>query len=265
MRKTPRSGRPSHARQIRLRTTLTEGALLLLLAVLLFNTNRFFTFIDDETNILGPAAQPTAVFFSSLGTLLRSHEHPPLYDVILHFWLRLTGGAMDWLRVPSVVFFIAGLFCLSRAARILAGNPASTALIWLGVLWPYGFHFGRLAGWYSFAFFLIAALTWAYLRHAALLVENRDPAACRSAWVRVCLLGLALVYANYLGWALLFLLSVDDWIRHRTRPDTVKRLLDHRRDFDCGLRAAVARAVAGIRRRYRTSPVMDLSPDQRRL
>ena len=211
--------------QLRLRANLAEGALLLLLAILLFNTNRFFTFIDDETNILGPAAQPTGVFLSSLGTLLRAHEHPPLYDLLVHFWLRLTGGAMNWLRVPSILFFLAGLFCLSHAARILAGGPGSTALLWLGVLWPYGFHFGRLAGWYSFAFFLIAALTWAYLHHAALLAENRDPAACRSAWIRVCLLGLALVYTNYLGWALLFLLAVDDWIRHRGRPDTIKRLL----------------------------------------
>jgi hypothetical protein len=225
MPKAPRPDAVLTPAQIRLRATLAESSLLLLLAILLFNTNRFFTFIDDETNMLGPAAQPTGVFLSSLGALLRGHEHPPLYDLWLHFWLRMTGGAMDWLRVPSVVFFIAGLFCLSRAARLLAGAPGSTALLWLGVLWPYGFHFGRLAGWYSFAFLLIAALTWAYLRHAALLAENRDPAACRSAWIRVCLLGLALVYANYLGWALLFLLAVDDWIRHRARPDTMKRLL----------------------------------------
>lgn len=225
MPETPRPETALTPAQMRLRATLAEGSLLLLLAFVLFNTNRLFTFIDDETNILGPAARPTGIFLSSLGELLRGHEHPPLYDLLLHFWLRLTGGAMDWLRVPSVLFFIVGLFCLSRAARLLAGTPGSTALIWLGVLWPYGFHFGRLAGWYSFVFFLVAALTWAYLRHAALLAENRDPSACRSAWFRVCLLGLALVYANYLGWALLFFLAVDDWIRHRARPGTLKRLL----------------------------------------
>jgi hypothetical protein len=211
--------------QIRLRASLTEAILLVLLALVLFNTNHLFTFIDDEVNILGPAAQPTGVFLSSLGALLRGHEHPPLYDILLHFWLGLTGGAMAWLRVPSVVFFIAGLFCLSRATRLLAGVEGSTALIWIGVFWPYGFHFGRLAGWYSFVFFLIAALTWTYLRHAALLAENGDPAACRSAWILVCVLGLALVYANYLGWALLFLLAVDDWIRHRAGSGTIKRLL----------------------------------------
>src|SRR3989304_3536728 len=225
MAKPPRMEAVLSPAQIRMRATIADFSLLLLLAFILFNTYHFFTFIDDETNVLGPAARPTGVFFSSLGTLLRAHEHPPLYDVLLHVWLRLTGGAMNWLRVPSVVFFVAGLFCLSRAARVLAGVPASTALLWLGAIWPYGFHFGRLAVWYSFAFFLIAALTWAYLRHAEMLEENRDPAACRKAWIRVCVLGLALVYANYLGWALLFLLAVDEWIRHRARPATMKRLL----------------------------------------
>ncbi len=223
------------AAQARVRQAVGDAFLLLVLAAALLYSNPRFTFIDDETNILGPAAQPTRVFLSSLPALLRGHEHPPLYDLLLHGWLQLTGGAMVWLRLPSVVFFIAGLFCLSRAARILAGPESARALLWLGLLWPYGFHFGRLAGWYSFVFLLISALTWAYLLHSAAL--SAAPAASGAArvrvvlaarrknWTRVCLLGLALVYANYLGWALLFLLAVDDWLRHRAQPGTLKRLL----------------------------------------
>jgi hypothetical protein len=225
MRKMPRSEFVQTPAQMRLRTSLAEGSLLLLLAIVLFNTNRMFTFIDDEIDMLGPAARPTGVFLSSLGALLRGHEHPPLYDIFLNLWLHLTGGAMDWLRAPSVVFYIVGLFFLSRAARRLAGLAGSTALIWLGVFWPYGFHFGRLAGWYSLAFFLISGLTWAYLRHADLLAEHGTPSACRSAWICACVFGVALVYANYLGWALLFLLAIDDWIRNRARTGTLKRLL----------------------------------------
>jgi len=216
------------AAQARVREALGDTFLLLVLGASLLYTNPRFTFIDDETHILGLAAQPTGVFLTSLGDLLRAHEHPPLYDLFLHGWLYLTGGAMAWLRLPSIVFFVAGLFCLSRAAQLLAGPQSARALLWLGLLWPYGFHFGRLAGWYSFAFLLISALTWAYLRHAA--APDGEPVAAgratgRAAWTRVCLLGLALVYANYLGWALLFLLAMDDWLRHRAQPGTVKRLL----------------------------------------
>jgi hypothetical protein len=212
--------------RIHVRENLLNFMLLAMLAIFLFNTNRMFTFIDDEANMLGPDAQPTGVFLRSLGAITRGNEHPPLYDLLLHSWLRLTGGAMDWLRVPSVLFFVAGIFCLSRAAKRLGGSDAAAALLWLGLLWPYGFHFGRLAGWYSLVFLLIAALTWAHLQHVELLSKDPpDPKRCRSAWIRVCVLGLALVYANYLGWALLFLLALDDWIRNRARPGTLKRLL----------------------------------------
>jgi hypothetical protein len=90
----------------------------------------------------------------------------------------------------------------------------------LSALWPYGFHVGRLVGWYSLAFLLISALTWAYLRHAA--------GASRRNWAVVCLLALALVYTTYLGWMFLALLGVEDWFRNRGRA-----------------RAALPRLIAG--------------------
>jgi hypothetical protein len=203
--------------QRRVREASGDAFLLLVLGASLLYTNGRFTFVDDETHMLNQAARPVGEFLASLGSLLRAHEHPPLYDIFLNVWVYLTGGVIAWLRVPSVVFFVAGMFCLSRAAGLLGGAQAARALLWLGLLWPYGFHFGRLAGWYSLVFLLISALTWAYLRHAA--------APSLGNWAWVCVLGVALVCANYLGWALLFFLAVDDWLRNRAQPGTVKRLV----------------------------------------
>ena len=131
------SHRAPTAAPTRLREALGDASLLLLLAMALLYTNPRFTFIDDETHILGLAAQPTRTFLTSLGSLLRAHEHPPLYDLFLHAWLQLTGGALPWLRLPSIVFFVAGLWCLSRAARLAGGPPSARAVLWLGWLWPY--------------------------------------------------------------------------------------------------------------------------------
>ena len=114
------TGTAPTAAQARVRQAVGDTFLLLVLAAALLYSNSRFTFIDDEINILGPAAQPPGSFISSLPALLRGHEHPPLYDLLLHGWLYLTGGGLAWLRLPSIVFFVAGLFCLSRAARILA-------------------------------------------------------------------------------------------------------------------------------------------------
>src|SRR5579862_2527591 len=66
--------------------------LLPALAVSLIATNRWFTVIDDEAFIIDRAAKPARqtiqLFLSGVG----EHQHPPLYDLILHGWLRFTNG-----------------------------------------------------------------------------------------------------------------------------------------------------------------------------
>src|ERR1700689_3049183 len=86
---------------------LLDAAPLLALGVLLFSSDARFTFLDDEATILSNAAQPlraviAAAFRSSPG----APPHPLLYDLLLHVWLSLTGGAPTLLRVPSFVFFL---------------------------------------------------------------------------------------------------------------------------------------------------------------
>jgi hypothetical protein len=68
---------------------------LVLLAIGLISTNRSVTFVDDESTIVGAAAAPLrtllAGFFSGAGHL----DHPPLYDILLHLWMRGTGGNIE--------------------------------------------------------------------------------------------------------------------------------------------------------------------------
>src|ERR1019366_8887874 len=82
---------------------------LLLFGAALIGSNRNFTFIDDEVWILDGAAQPVRTTLALFRAGLGQHEHPPLYDILLHFWLRWTGGNFEYLRVPSVLFFLVGL------------------------------------------------------------------------------------------------------------------------------------------------------------
>jgi len=198
------------------REPLRDLFIVIAFGMALIYSNHWFTIIDDETLILSAAAQPIRTTIALFRSGLGQHHHPPLYDLLLHFWLLATGGAFDWLRVPAIVFFVAGIWVLSLAAKRLAGQSGATALILLAVLWPYGFHFGRLAAWYSFAFLLVSALTWAYLRYC--------DGQCGSAWALVCLFALLLVYTSYFGWAMIALLAADDWWRHRAQPGTIRRL-----------------------------------------
>jgi hypothetical protein len=181
------------------------------LAVALVITNPHFTFIDDETTIIYGAAQPAARILGAFLQGIGMHEHPPLYDLLLHVWLRLTGERLWALRLPSIAFYVAGIWVLALAAARLAGARAARALVWIAVLWPYGFHYGRLAAWYSFCFLLVALATLAYLR-----ATNGSGSAAN--WIFLAVSCLALVWANYFGWAVVACLGADFLLRRRRDP-----------------------------------------------
>jgi len=186
--------------------------LLPALAVALIATNRWFAVIDDEAVIIDRAAKPARqtiqLFLSGVG----EHEHPPLYDLILHGWLRLTNGNVHLLRLPAIAFFVLGVWVLAMAAKLMGGNRAQASVLWIAVLWPYGFHFGRLAAWYSFCFLLVSLVTFCYL-----IFLNEST---RANWLWLLLSSMALVYSNYFGWALLGCLAFDFVLRNISRVAT---------------------------------------------
>jgi hypothetical protein len=99
----------------------------------------------------------------------------------------------------------------------MAGDRAGNYTLILLLLWPFGFHLGRLAGWYSFTFMLISLLTLVYLKY----IERPSP----RGWMPVVLCALALVYTNYFGWALMGLLGLDLLLRFGRERQTWLLLL----------------------------------------
>jgi Dolichyl-phosphate-mannose-protein mannosyltransferase len=190
---------------------------LLAFGAILMASNRWFTPVDDEVAIIDVAATPalaTMKLFLSGG---RQHAHPPLSDPVLHEWLPLSDGNIHLLRVPSIIFYLLGAWFLPQAARRMAGERARIYTLMLLLLWPFGFHFGRLAGWYSFTFLLVALLTLAYLRY----VEHPSP----RNWMPVVLCALALAYTNYYGWAVLGCLGLDLLVRFKWSARTWLQLV----------------------------------------
>lgn len=187
---------------------LTTLVLALALAALV-GTDRWFTLLEDETEIVTasrmPVVQTARLFWNGQG----QHEHPPLSDILLHSWLPV-GGAAQWsLRLPSIIFYLIGLLILALAAREIGGPSAFTSLLAIGLLWPFGFHFGRMVGWYSFCFFLVAVVTWAYLRHM------ERPSGLSSATFVIA--ALFLVYSNYYGWVVISCFAIDVFISGRQK------------------------------------------------
>jgi hypothetical protein len=194
-----------------------EVFVLMALGAMLVMSNARVTFIDDEVNVMNGAITPIRQVLKAFWSGPAPFDHPPLYDFSLHLWLQVTRGALDWLRLPSILFYLTGLFLLSRAAKRLAGADAARVVVWLGALWPYGFHYGRMTTDSPLCFLLIAGLTLAYLR----LVER--PGISR--WCFALLVAIALVWTSYFGWAVIACLSFDYAWRKRGNLRRVAGLL----------------------------------------
>ena len=184
------------------------------LATAILLTNPWFSLMDDEAYQVGSAAQPIGIVATQFKTS-DAQLHPPLPDILLHFWLQLTRNSLVLLRLPSTLFFVLGIWISSLAATQIAGAAAGRATVILGVLWPYGFHFGRYAVWLSFCFFLLACLLYAYVRWI------EQPRLSRFCALFVA--ALALLYTNYMGWAFLFVLALDFLFRSELRSREHRR------------------------------------------
>src|SRR5258708_746401 len=185
---------------------------LLLLGIGLVASNSSFPIVDDEASSLRFATQPVRAILALIWSGTGRIDHPPLYEILLHFWLRLTGGTLESLRVPSILLYLAGLFLAARAAGRMGGPDSARAVAWLGGLWPFGFHYGRLASWYALSFFLVAGLTLAYLRY----LEDQS----FGRWALFLLAAVALPWTNYFGWAILGCLAIDQLLRFRAAERT---------------------------------------------
>lgn len=173
----------------------------LLVSLALYLTNPFFTILDDEINIISAANAPIAATLRLFLVGEGQHEHPPLSDLLLHFWLPVAGVSTSLVRVPSIVFYSVGLVVLAEVARRLSGKSAFYMTLIIGAFWPFGFHFGRMAGWYSFCFLFVALLTLAYLHFL-------DAPSYRR-WALVILTSYVLIASNYFGWVVVGLIGLD--------------------------------------------------------
>jgi hypothetical protein len=194
-----------------------EFAILLLLAAAFFATEPFFTHVDDEVWVIHEAAQPVGRLLGNLVAGLPRHPHPPLFDLVMTGWVRLTDAAPQLVRLPSLVFYLAALGVWGLCAARLAGRRALLATLWLGALWPYGFHYGRLAVWYALSFLLMGLVTLAYLR----FLESR----ARREGIFFLAAAAALLYTNYYGWAILAGIALDFCWRERRHPAATWRTL----------------------------------------
>ncbi len=201
-----------------LRSRLITLAIIAVYAAVMFSTNHRFTFLDDESNSIALAGHPVIptlrLFLAGAGL---HEEHPPFSNVLLHLWLVGTHFSFFTLRIFANILFIGGILCTAISAQRIGGRKAYWVTLLLGFVWPFAFQYGRIDGWYCLSMFLVSLVTWTYLR--LLDVDGYR------AWVAFGIASVLLVWSNYFGFAILFLLFADFLIFHRNIAATRVRPL----------------------------------------
>ncbi len=155
--------------------------LFLALVLRLANLNQSF-WLDEAAQAI-ESARPLREQLNII-----SDFHPPLYHLILHFWM-IFGKSEIWLRLPSVIFGVLSIFFLYRIAEIIFDKKTAVLAALFLAISP--FHL-----WYSqearpYMLFVLLSLVSTYF----LLIEK---------WMIYTLEIILLLYSLYFAPFLLF-------------------------------------------------------------
>jgi mannosyltransferase len=175
---------------------------------------RFWTRSDlwlDEALTVDIARRP----LSQLHHLLRQDGAPPLYYVLLHFWMKVFGTSDEGVRSLSGVISVVTLPLAWLAGRRY-GRASAWAVLVLVATAPFAIYYGTEARMYSLVMLLTVL---------GFLALDRAMAKC-TIWnfAAVAVVTAALLYTQY--WALYLVATIAVWLLWQGRkgqPDAAKR------------------------------------------
>jgi mannosyltransferase len=149
---------------------------------------------------------------------LRHDGHPPLYYLILHYWMKLFGQGDVAVRALSGIIAVASLPLAWLAGRGLAGRSGGRWALIVVALSPYWVRYGTETRMYALVMFLVLA---GYLLVQDALVK---PTALRLVGIGLVsgLLLLSHYWAFYLLAAVVLILAFRWWREADTQGTTLR-------------------------------------------
>ena len=129
----------------------------------------------DETFSVWLAGQDVP---DMLGWIVRIDQHPPLYYLLLHYWMEFTGESPYQVRLLSVLFGTATIPVIYLIGKRMSGAAMGLAAAVFLALSPFHIYFAQEARMYTLLTFNAAVAIYALVR---LLADPR----CRHAHRRV--------------------------------------------------------------------------------
>jgi uncharacterized membrane protein len=159
---------------------------------------------------------------SHIPAALRHDGAPPLYYVLLHFWMRLFGQGDFAVRALSGVASVAALPFAWFAGRRLAGLRGAAAAVLVMGTSPFAIGYANSARMYALM------VLWTLLGLLALVRALEQPRPLRLA--ALALMAALIVYTHY--WGLYLVVAVGGWLLFRAwrpTPTATQTVADERR------------------------------------
>jgi len=121
--------------------------------------------------------------------LLKYDVHPPLHAVLVHYWLKIFGDDVNWLRMLSWVTGVLGLVAFAFLARKLVGKRAAFLAVVMACLSPVLAYYGADGRMYALVFLLSVVTSWFFWKYA----QGEDEASI--PWFG-CAMALALTHVT---------------------------------------------------------------------
>lgn len=115
------------------------------------------SFWDDEVITIRDSLKPVAQIVGQ-----RWDPHPPLYYLVLHYWLRL-GHSEAFIRLPSVVFGVISVLLIYRLSLRLAGPPVAWFTAVLLAVSPLAIWYSQEARMYALVVMWALAATYCWV------------------------------------------------------------------------------------------------------
>src|SRR3989338_8542208 len=109
--------------------------LVFALILRLININQSF-WLDEAAQMI-ESSRPFSLQFA-----LSSDFHPPLYHLLLHFWVYF-GNSETFARIPSVVMGVLSVYFIYKVARLLNIKRGLIPAVFLLSLSPYHIYYSQ--------------------------------------------------------------------------------------------------------------------------
>ncbi len=167
--------------------------------------------------------EPFSVFvaqksISQIFAILTDGNNPPLYELLLHFWIRIFGTSEFWVRLPSLIFNCFAVVYIFKFTKLFFNVEAAILASLLFVFSNYQIAFAHEARVYS----LVGMLSIASMYYFASFIST--PTRKIKLLIALILTNILLIYAHYLGFFILFVEAVV-FLCHSTARKKYRREL----------------------------------------